>query len=225
MKKELKEKDKEIQELKISKKELEQKIRELREQMKNFNAENNENKEFTQEDYKTLSEIKKTLKADTLEEVKQKLKSFEAEIKQRIRNKQIKLIKANTTEVGIINKENVINTNTAIQIVKQTTKSSNSNNITKILEENEALKQENQELKQEIKTLKEKLNKLKDIANSKIKYFKQLYETTRNEIAKYIKKEEKSYSKIYERERNIAKQIERETDINPQKKYKIDIDI
>ena len=132
LKKELKQKDSEIQELKTSKKELEQKIKKLREQMKNFNA-SNENKEFTQQDYKALSEIKKMLKAKDLTEVKQKLENFKNEIKTRIQKRQIKLIKNNSEEKGILNKENVINTTKAIQIIKQTTKPNNENFL-KILE-------------------------------------------------------------------------------------------
>jgi len=84
---------KENEELKLSKKELEKQISELRKKMIEFNK-NREEKEFTQEDYKYLSLLKRDLKTNSLKEVYEKLAKFSHQVTDRIKklekeNKQL----------------------------------------------------------------------------------------------------------------------------------------
>ncbi len=73
----------ENEELKLTKKELEKQISELRKKMIEFNKQL-EKKEFTQEDYKYLSALKKALKANNLKEIYEKLKEFDKNISDRM---------------------------------------------------------------------------------------------------------------------------------------------
>ena len=93
---------KENEELKLSKKELEKQISELRKKMIEFNK-NREEKEFTQEDYKYLSLLKRDLKTNSLKEVYEKLAKFSHQVTNRIKkleeeNKQLeeKLMQSET---------------------------------------------------------------------------------------------------------------------------------
>ena len=78
--KKLKEENKE---LKLTKKELKKEISELRKKMIKFNKQL-EKKEFTQEDYKYLSALKKGLKANNLKEIYIKLKEFDKSVSDRM---------------------------------------------------------------------------------------------------------------------------------------------
>ena len=238
LKKKLIEKDNEIQELKITKKDLEEQIKQLRERMKNFNKElegrEGKEKEFTQEDYKALGEIKKLLKAKDLVEVKEKLESFESEIKQRIMKRQKKLIEKYTEERGLLDRKEVIQKDIALKIVNTTCKSEKVSIVgileenEKLKKENELLKEENQKLKNTIEKMKDKFAELKQVANkvikAKISYFKKLYDITKAELVQYYKKEQKLYTELNKREERIEKEVEREVGINPKKRVKIDID-
>ena len=227
LKKKLIEKDNEIEELKILKKELEKQISELRKKMIEFNK-SNDVKEFNQEDYKTLSEIKKLLRASNLSEVKEKLMNFENEIKKRIRKRQKELIDKYSKEIGLISKEEVIEKDIALKIINTTCKTKTEYNIVNVIQENEKLKKENKELKEKFDKMKEKFEELKQIANkilrAKIKYYEELYKKTRRELESFYQKEQKTYAKLNERERQIEKQVEKEVGINPTKKVRIDID-
>ena len=233
LKSKLEDKEKEIEEIKVTKKQLEEQIKQLREEMKKLNSKLQE-KEFTQEDYKALSAIKKQLKASNLQEIKEKLESFESEIKQRIKNRQKALINKYSEEKGLLGREEVINKETALKIVNTACKSENIS-IVKILEENEKLKEENKQLRKEnqelrntIEKMKDKFTELKQVANkiikAKIGYYKKLYEATRAELVQYYKKEQKLYTALNNREKRVEKEVEREVGINPNKKVKINLD-
>jgi len=226
LKKKLIEKENEVEELKISKKELEKQISELRKQMLEYNKGLQGEKEFTQEDYKALSEIKRLLKAKDLQEAVLKLNSFETEIKQRIKKRQKELINKYSEEKGLFNKEEVLQKDIALKIVSTTCKPTTEYNITKILEENESLREENAELKQKLFKAKEKFEELKIKANqilkAKVSYFKELYEKTRAELESFYQKESRPYTNLNEREKEVEKQIERKHKINPNKTYTID---
>ena len=226
LKKKLIEKENEVEELKISKKELEKQISELRKQMLEYNKGLQGEKEFTQEDYKALSEIKRLLKAKDLQEAVLKLNSFETEIKQRIKKRQKELINKYSEEKGLFNKEEVLQKDIALKIVSTTCKPTTEYNITKILEENESLREENAELKQKLFKAKEKFEELKIKANqilkAKVSYFKELYEKTRAEFESFYQKESRPYTNLNEREKEVEKQIERKHKINPNKTYTID---
>jgi len=234
LKKKLIEKDNKIEELKVSKKELEEKIKELRERMKEFNkGQEGEEKEFSQADYKALSEIKKLLKAKNLSEAVSKLNSFESEIKERIKKRQKNLIEKYAEEKGLFGKEEVLQKDIAIKIVNTVCKTDSGKNIVQIIKENEELKKENQKLKEENAELKQKLLKVKEkfeelkikanqILKAKVSYFKELYEKTRAELESFYQKESRPYTKLNEREKEIEKQIERKHKVNPNKTYTID---
>ena len=154
----IKQKNNEIEELKLTKKILENKISNIRKMMLNFNKQQNEEKEFTQEDYKALSEIKKLLRAKDLVEVKEKLEVFGNEIKIRIRQRQKKLLDKNVETKGLLfSKEEVIKKDIATKIVNITTSCKTENiNIVKVLEENEKLKKENKQLKAREQNIRQK---------------------------------------------------------------------
>lgn len=89
--KELKPVLKENKQLKLSKKQLEKEISELRKRMIEYNKklqEENKEKEFTQEDYKYLSKLKKATKTDNLKEVYEKLENYTKEVNERIKQLQ-----------------------------------------------------------------------------------------------------------------------------------------
>lgn len=236
LKKKLIEKDNQIEGLKISKKELEEQIKLLREEMKNFNEKNGQEgkeKEFSQADYKALSEIKKLLKAKNFKEAVEKLKNFENEIKQRIKKRQKELIEKYAEEKGVFSKEEVIQKDIAIKIVNTVCKTDSDKNVIQIIRENEELKKKNQKLKEENAELKQKLLKAKEkfeelkikanqILKAKVSYFKELYEKTRAELENFYQKESRPYTKLNEREKEVEKQIERKHKINPNKTYTID---
>ncbi|WP_456470929.1 coiled-coil domain-containing protein [Caminibacter sp.] len=223
LKKKLIEKDSEIEGLKVSKKELEEQIKHIREEMKKFNVGLEGEKEFSQEDYKALSEIKKLLKAKDLQEAVLKLNSFETEIKERIKKRAKKLIEEHKEEKGLFGKEEVLQKDVAVKIINTVCRTE-SIDVIKVLEENERLKKENKTLKEENKNLRDKLrefkdkfNELKEKANSvlkaKIEYYTTLYNKARTELEKYYKQEFGNYKKLNEREKQVEKQIERKHNV------------
>jgi DNA repair exonuclease SbcCD ATPase subunit len=204
--------------------------------MKNFNEKigrDGKKKEFSQADYKALSEIKKLLKAKNFDEAVEKLQGFESEIKQRIKKRQKELINKYSEEKGVFSKEEVIQKDIAIKIVNTVCKTDSDKNVIQIIRENEELKKENQKLREENAELKQKLLKAKEkfeelkikanqILKAKVSYFKELYEKTRAELENFYQKESRPYTKLNEREKEVEKQIERKHKINPNKTYTID---
>ena len=81
--KENKQLKKENEELKLTKKDLLKEISELRKKMIEFNQ-NREQKEFTQEDYRYLSTLKKELNTNNLKEIYIKLREFDKSVKERM---------------------------------------------------------------------------------------------------------------------------------------------
>jgi len=82
---------KENEELKLSKKQLEKEISDLRKRMIEYNKtlqEENKEKEFTQEDYKYLSKLKKELNANNLKEIYEKLENYTKGLNKRIKQLQ-----------------------------------------------------------------------------------------------------------------------------------------
>jgi len=223
LRKKLIEKDNEIEELKVSKKELEEQIKKLREEMKRFNAGLEGEKEFSQADYKALSEIKRLLKAKDLTEAVEKLQSFEGEIKQRIKKRAKRLIEEHKEEKGLFGKEEVLQKDVAVKIINTVCRTE-SVDIVKVLEENEtlkkenkALKEENQKLKDKLREFKSKFEELKEKANNvlkaKIEYYATLYNKARSELERYYKEEFGNYKKLNEREKQVEKQIERKHNV------------
>ena len=143
--KKLKEENKE---LKLTKKELEKQISELRKRMIEFNKQL-EKKEFTQEDYKYLSSLKKALKANNLKEIYIKLKEFDKSVSDRMlkfkeytqkleeENKKLK------NEIGKLQ-------NKLLQ---------SENRVQELEEENEKLKEQLELLQKAIKEQKEQIAK------------------------------------------------------------------
>ncbi len=185
--------------LKMSKKDLEKEISKLRKEMIEHNK-NLTNKEFTQQDYKALSELKKELNAKNVSEIYENLKVFEKNIKERINKQQTTLIKQNSETKGIVSKKSVIKTETALNIVNRTTKpdenetfkyfyasynilkrgaenfATTSNENSLLERENKRLREENENLKEENKTL----NKL-------LKQFKEKFENAEKKIKSLTK--------------------------------------
>jgi len=225
LKKKLIEKENEVEELKISKKELEKQISELRKQMLEYNKGlEGEEKEFSQADYKALSEIKKLLKAKNLSEAVSKLNSFESEIKERIKKRQKNLIEKYAEEKGLFGKEEVLQKDIAIKIVNTVCKTDSDKDIVKVLEENEKLKKENKALKEENEKLKDKLREFKNkfeelktkannVLRAKIEYYMSLYDKARRELEKYHKREYGNYKQINDMEKRVEKEIERKHNV------------
>ena len=165
LKKKIADKEKEIEEIKVTKKQLEEEIKQLRNEMKEYNAKLGEAKEFTQEDYKALSEIKKLLKAKDLVEVKERLELFKTEIKKRMeQQKENQVLKAQI-------KEAVYKFNELKEDIKSLQK------------ENENLKKENAKLKEVVKKL---IDELAETKASISKNFSKVKEIVEKQIrAKY----------------------------------------
>ena len=217
------EKENEIDELKVSKKELEEKIKELRERMKEFNKGLEGGKEFSQEDYKALSEIKKLLKVQNFTEAVKKLQSFETEIKQRIKKRAKRLIEEHAEEKGLFDKEEVLQKDVAVKIINTVCRTE-SVDIVKVLEENKTLKKENKALKEENEKLKDKLREFKNkfeelkakansVLKAKIEYYATLYNKVRAELEKYHKREFGDYKRLNDMEKQVEKQIERKHNV------------
>jgi hypothetical protein len=194
--------------------------------MKNFNekiGQEGKEKEFSQADYKALSEIKKLLKAKNFKEAVEKLQSFESEVKQRIKRRARKLIEEHKEEKGLFGKEEVLQKDVAVKIINTVCKTE-SIDIVKVLEENEnlkkenkALREENQRLRGKLREFKDKFNELKAKANSvlraKIDYYATLYNKVRTELEKYHKKEFGDYKRINDMEKQVKRQIERKHNV------------
>jgi len=106
---------KENEELKLFKKQLEKEISELRKKMIEYNKmlENqNKEKEFTQEDYKYLSKLKKDINANNLKEIYEKLENYTKQVNERIKQLQeenLKLKQENQEFIDLIIKPENIN--------------------------------------------------------------------------------------------------------------------
>jgi len=145
---------KENEELKLSKKELEKEISELRKKMIEFNK-NREQKEFTQEDYKYLSLLKRDLKTNSAKEVYEKLEKYSHQVTDRIK----KLEEENKELINKLEEER--NRYEQLEIIANSFESS----LNRKDEEIKALKEENQEQKEKIESL---LLKIEELENKRI---------------------------------------------------------
>jgi len=205
----IKEKDKEIKELKISKKDLEKQISELRKEM--IQAQ-----QFSKEDYQALSNIKKQLKGKNVNvnDVYEIFKEFERTIKNRVKNKIIEDIE-NTT---------FLTKNKAIEIIEEhtTTKKSIANKFLNIVFKYKQLEKENQELKQELKEKDEELFKKDNEILKTKKFYKKYIDKLESELQQLHKQVNKDtdYKKANEHIKQIQQEIKREIENKPYKKKK-----
>ena len=177
---------KENEELKLSKKQLEKEISELRKRMIEYNKklqEENKEKEFTQEDYKYLSKLKKDLKTDNIKEIYEKLENYSKDINKRIQEQEMQdKNKMLDKEIFNLNRENYS------LIMDRDEKSKEKEELELMIKgffepklqelkeknkENQELKENNAKLLSKVEELTKKAtdleNKLKDVINKVLK--------------------------------------------------------
>jgi len=232
----IKQKDKKIEMLKISKKELEKQISELRKEMININKQFEEHEKlFSKKDYQSLSEIKKQLKSKDLNinDIYELFKEFERTIKKRIKNKIIENIK-NTT---------FLTKNKATKIIEEniTTNKTTAYKFIDIVFKYKQLEKENEELKKKIKEKNEEILKkdkeIKEIIKTKNFYKRhvteleaEIEELYKEHINKLEIEIQKLYKQIYKENKykktnkNI-KEAQQEINKTPKNKKHNNIDI
>ena len=172
---------KENEELKLSKKELEKEISELRKKMIEFNK--NREKEFTKEDYKYLSLLKRDLKTNSAKEVYEKLEKYSQQIKYRMQKLKEDL---NYITTPVKNEEEFKDMviNNSILLERLNDKTNRIENTCDKIEWHSILKAEIIEpVKKENEKTKEELKETKNInkqLEEKINYFK--FWDNRNEL-------------------------------------------
>jgi len=204
-------KDKEIEKLKISKKELEKEISELRKEMI-------KSQEFSKEDYQALSNIKKQLKGKNvnLNDIYEIFKEFERTIKNRIKNKIIQDIE-NTT---------FLTKNKAIEIVEKhtNTRKDVAKDFLNIVFKYKELEKKYQELKEENKRKDEEIFKKENEILKTKKFYKKYTDKLESELQKLYKQinKQNDYKQANRHIQQIQKEIKREIKTEPQtkKKYK-----